>query len=84
MEILVEQVVQPNKWGASGTSGSDGLVTTSDSDHPSNLDNSVYRVTGVYGVEKRLGQSVYVNGKAGDVYAWCYFQHGQVIKVRMI
>jgi len=59
----------PNKWGASGTSGSDGLVTTSDSDHPSNLDNSVYRVTGVYGVEKRLGQSVYVNGKAGDVYA---------------
>jgi RHS repeat-associated protein len=58
----------PNKWSASGTSGSDGLVTVTDSDHPINLDDNVYQVNGVYGVEKRLGQSVNVSGKAGDIY----------------
>ncbi|WP_156946308.1 DNRLRE domain-containing protein, partial [Clostridium akagii] len=59
----------PNKWSASGTSGSDGTTTINDSDHPTNLDNSVYQVNGVYGTDKRLGQSVNVHGKAGDIYS---------------
>jgi RHS repeat-associated protein len=59
----------PNKWNPVNTSGSDGLTTVNDADHPSSLDNSVYKVSGVYGVEKRLEQSVYVSGKAGDIYS---------------
>jgi RHS repeat-associated protein len=59
----------PNRWNTVNTSGSDGIVTTNDSDHPSGLDNSVYQVSGVSTVGKRICQSVYVSGKAGDVYA---------------
>lgn len=59
----------PVRWGVSGMNGSDGLTTVSDSDHPTNLDNSVYKVSGVYGAEKKLYQSVNVHGKAGDIYS---------------
>ncbi|QAA31078.1 DNRLRE domain-containing protein [Clostridium manihotivorum] len=63
----------PNRWNTISTGGSDGLVSTSDSDHPANLDNSVYQVSGSYGVQKKLGQSINIKGKAGDIYtvgAW--------------
>jgi RHS repeat-associated protein len=55
----------PDRWSSSNGN----LVNINDSDHPGNLDNKVFQVTGARGVEKRLSQSVQVSGKAGDVYS---------------
>ncbi|URZ05295.1 DNRLRE domain-containing protein [Clostridium felsineum] len=60
----------PNKWGTTGTSGTDSLTTINDSDHPDNLNNTVYSVSGAYGASKRLCQSVNVSGDSGDIYSF--------------
>ncbi|AJA46845.1 tRNA(Glu)-specific nuclease WapA [Clostridium pasteurianum DSM 525 = ATCC 6013] len=68
----------PNRWGTSGTNSSagDGMMVSTDADHPSNLNNDVFRVNGARGVEKRIGQSIKVKGKAGDVYSLGAFAKG--------
>ncbi|SHJ09847.1 RHS repeat-associated core domain-containing protein [Clostridium amylolyticum] len=63
----------PSYWGAHGLEDNDSLTVINDPEHPSNLSNEVLKVTGKNGVAKRLGQSLYVKVKKGDIFtlgAW--------------
>ncbi|MDV3427799.1 MAG: hypothetical protein LIR50_12365, partial [Bacillota bacterium] len=59
----------PTSWAKnSNCDSSDILTTTSDSNHPALLDKNVLKMTGIYGKNKNLAQTITLSGKKGDAF----------------
>uniref|UniRef100_UPI0025C34774 DNRLRE domain-containing protein n=1 Tax=Clostridium sp. UBA4548 TaxID=1946361 RepID=UPI0025C34774 len=63
----------PDWWWNNSLETGDSLVSTSDSSHPSILDNNVLKIIGGYNKSKSIGSAIYLSGKTGDTFnlsAW--------------
>ena len=59
-------------WDENGRidSATDGVMTDTNTSHPTILSDSVYHVEGVIGFSKCIEQEIAVNGKTGDTYSF--------------
>lgn len=55
-------------WSSGGFTTGDGAAVTSDSNHPSSIDDNVLKINGNAGTNKSLVQNINVSGSAGDVF----------------
>ncbi|MBW8383841.1 MAG: DNRLRE domain-containing protein, partial [Youngiibacter sp.] len=55
-------------WSSGGFTTGDGAAVTSDSNHPSSLDDNVLKINGNAGTNKSLVQNINVSGSSGDVF----------------
>lgn len=70
----------PNFWTKNADcSTSDTLMATSDSNHPASLDNNVFKMTGAYGKNKILCETINLSGKKDDTFVVAGWAQGSSV-----